>query len=352
MCLVKASCAALGLAAVLGSCATGGGNAPSPVKQEPIWVETPEALYPTFDYITGVGAGGDRNHAEQQAFGALVAYFGQSVRADLHSIESYHEAVSSGAVEVSGDTQVRNSIQTSASLDRLIGAEIREHWDDGRTFYALAVLEKSTAVRLYSDLLDANQRMIERLTNLAPEEKNTLDGFSRYRFAADAADANAVYADILSLIDGRSRNRAKGDEYRLEAAQIAANIPIAVSINPAPAGDEVRFDRIQSAFAAALNKQGFRSGGGGSRYTLEVRFSLSPDERPGSSNQFIRYVVNAALIDSEGAGALFTYSINNREGHLSLDAAKDRAVSAAEKRIAQEYSLLLSAELSSLLPSL
>jgi hypothetical protein len=83
----KASCAALCIALSLASCATSGGAAPERAApsqagaasgKEPIWVEAPDALYPKFDYITGVGVGNDRNHAEQQALGALVAYFGQS----------------------------------------------------------------------------------------------------------------------------------------------------------------------------------------------------------------------------------------------------------------------------------
>lgn len=355
---VKASCAALCVALSLASCATSSGATREPAAaqagaasgKEPIWVEAPDALYPKFDYVTGVGVGNNRNHAEQQALGALVAYFGQSVQAELRSIESYYEAVSKGAVEVRGSTQVQNSIRTSASIDTLIGAEIKEHWDNGRTFYALAALEKSTAIRLYSDLLDSNQGMIERLIALSPEEKNSLDGFSRYQLAATIADASAVYANILSLIDGRPRTLKKGDDYRLEAVNITKSIPIMVSINAAPAGDEVRFDRIKSAFMSALNKQGFRSGGNNSRYVLEVNFSLSPDNRPGNDNQFIRYVANASLKDTDDASELFAYSINNREGHLSADAAKDRAVSAAEKKITDEYSVLLSAYLSSLLP--
>jgi hypothetical protein len=355
---VRGSCVALCVVLSLASCITSSGvtqkPAPSPAGavsgKEPIWVEAPDALYPKFDYITGVGIGNDRSHAEQQALGALVAYFGQSVQADLRSIESYYEAVSKGAVEVSGSTQVQNSIRTSASIDTLIGAEIKEHWDDGRTFYALATLEKSTAIRLYSDLLASNQGMIERLTTLSPEEKNSLDGFSRYQLAATIADASAVYANILSLIDGRPRILKKGDDYRLEAVNITRSIPIMVSLNAATAGDEVRFDRIKSAFTSALNKQGFRSGGNNSRYVLEVNFSLSPDNRPGNDNQFIRYVVNASLKDTDDASELFAYSINDREGHLSIDAAKDRAVSAAEKKITDEYSAFLSDYLSSLLP--
>jgi hypothetical protein len=366
--LVKASCAALCVALSLASCATsgsatrssatsGGGTSAAPSSRagassgkEPDWVETPEAFYPKFDYITGVGVGNDRSRAEQQALGALVAYFGQSVQADLRSIESYYEAVSKGAVEVNASIQIESSTKTTTAIDILIGAEMKEHWDDGRTFYALVVLEKSTAARLYSDLLASNQGMIERLTALSPEEKNSLDGFSRYQLAATIADASAVYANILSLIDGHSRTLKKGDVYRLEAVNITKSIPIAVSVNAASSGDEVRFDRIKSAFTGALNKQGFRSGGNNSRYVLEVNFSLSPDNRPGNDNQFIRYVVNASLKDTADASELFAYSINDREGHLSADAAKDRAVAAAEKKISAEYTSLLSAYLSSLLP--
>ena len=135
-------------------------------------------------------------------------------------------------------------------------------------------------------------------------------------------------------------NLRTGNDIRLEAAQIARNIPIAVTV----IGD--RQNRIHSAFSAALSSAGFRTGGSDSRYTLNVNLSMEEIEFHNNPYRWIRYVVDANLVDTSTGQILFPYNINDREGHTSLSEAEARAVRAVETRINNEYLRELSVFLS------
>jgi hypothetical protein len=198
-------------------------------------------------------------------------------------------------------------------------------------------------------MISSNQRIIQNLVTIPNAEKNTMDGYSRYRLAAAIADANQVYVNVLSVV-GKGTGAVspgelkKGDDYRLEAVQIAQNIPIGIRVR------NDRSDRIRSAFAAAISKAGFRSGGNNSRYMLNVTVALSEVQLASQQNKFARYEVDANLIDTANESVLLPFSVNGREGHLSLPEAENRAVSAAEKKINDNYEKVLSEYLSTLLP--
>jgi hypothetical protein len=322
-------------------------------KDEPPWVSDVDQGFSRLRYVAAIGYGADRNIAEKEAFATLISVFGQTVQADRQSVVSYSETMQQEAVSsYIKNTEIANAIKTSAELDTLIGAEIRDYWYDGRgTHYAAAVMEKSKASALYSELIDANREIIRTLTAMNDEEKNSLDGYARYSLAAKVADGNRVFSNILSVVGPSlggaalsSRELAEGESFRLEANNIAKRIPVDILV------DNDRANRVGGAFAAVIGKKGFRSGGAGSRYVLEVKLNLSPVDLPGQSNKFVRYVLDANLLDRRTNSVLLPYNVSGREGHLTVSEAENRAVGAIEKQIAGPWDAALSGYLDSLLP--
>jgi hypothetical protein len=320
--------------------------------KEPAWVIDPYAIYRRDLFVAASSAGADRNQAEKNALGALIAIFGQSIQTDLKIVTNYSEAISKGVVPVSSEnTSIQNAIKTSSEMDSLIGAEIGEVWISNKNeYYAVAVLEREKASTLYTDMISSNQRVITDLVTMSDEETYTLDGYSRYQLAATIADVNRVYANVLTIVGNTSAivpgNLKKGDDYRLEVVNITKNIPIGITV----AGND-QSDRIKGAFASALNKQGFRIGSTNSRYVLKVTVSLSEVLLQNQVNKFVRYVINANLTDTRDNSVLFPFTINGREGHLTLPEAENRAIVGAEKKITDTYSQELSVYLSKLLPN-
>jgi hypothetical protein len=328
---------------------SGGKNQGTSAKAEPDWVRDPYRKYDRQAYVAAVGSGGSRESAEKSALGNLVGIFGMSIQVDEKIAESYAEAVRNGATAAwSQITTVDTNIITSTGLDSLIGAETGDVWYDGKGIhYAVAFLNKAKAAQVYTDMIKANQAMIDSLTAMSEAEKNTLDGYARFKFAAVIADISLSYGNLLSVI-GRPQNLKRGDDYRFEARNIVTSIPVGLSVK------NDKSNRIQGAFANALSQLGFRSSsgntGGNSRYMLDVDIVTSPVDLPGNQNVFTRIEVNADLKDTTTGVVLVPFSYNTREGHNSQSEADNRAYATAERKINQDYAALLDDYLSSLLP--
>jgi hypothetical protein len=326
-----------------------GSNAGS--RTEPAWVTSPDLVYTKSEYVAAVGHGGDRTTAEKNALAAITSLFGQRIQSEQVAATHFSQAVLNGTVSSwSEDTTLTNAIRTYAELDTLVGAEIGDYWYDNKTtHYAVAVMDKAKTAVLYADLIKSNLKIISLLTTMTDAEKYTLDGYSRYQFAGTVADVNRTFANVLTIVGSANtgvnpEELKKGDDYRLEAANITKNIPITIQVK----GD--RSNRVQGAFASAINKQGFKSGGTNSRYVLDAVISFDPVELANQNNKFVRYVVDANLKDTRSNAVLLPYNINGREGHLTIAEAENRAVVAAEKKIQEAYGTLLQDYLSTLLP--
>ena len=229
---------------------------------QPSWVNAPDSVYSPQVYVTAVGYGTGRAVAEKAAFANLTALFGQSVQSEQTARTRYSEAVKNGAISSwTENTELDNAVKTSAELDSLVGAEIKDYWYDGKSVhYAVAVMEKRKTAVLYADLIRSNEKIISGLVDMSEAEKNSMDGYSRYRLAGTVADANRVFANVLTVVGSQGTginpgDMKKGDDFRLEEENIAKNIPIRVSVN------NDRSNRIRGAFSDAINRAGFKSGG-------------------------------------------------------------------------------------------
>jgi len=314
----------------------------------PDWIRDPYKKFDEKTNVAAVGIGNSRQAAEKDALGKLVAIFGQSIQVDEKISTSYREAVQSGAAASwSENTAVDNTIATSAGMDSLVGAEIGDTWFDGKTnYYAAAVLNKTKALQIYSNMIRVNQAMIDNLVNMTAADKNSLDGFARYQFAAILADITFSYGNLLSYIGAPSfaQGLKRGDDYRLEAQNIAKTIPVGITVKNDKAG------RIQGAFTRVFADLGFRSGGTNARYVLMVDITASPVELPNQKNKFTRIEMTANLSDTSLNTVLFPFNFTGREGHATQAEADNRAYIAAERKINEEYADLLSDYLSQLVP--
>jgi len=315
--------------------------------REPDWVRDPYTRYNRNANVAAVGSGASREAAEKSAFGNLVGIFGQSIQVDERVSTSYQQAVRSGVTaNWSENTEIDSMVSTSASLDSLLGAEIGDVWNNNRTFYAMAVMNKANAVRIYTDIVQSNQTMIDNLIDIPLADKNTLEGYARYQFAATVADMTMPYVNLLSVVGGPALAFKKGDDYRIEAANIAKNIPVALNVR------NDRVGRIEGAFAKVFSNLGFQSGGNNSRYVLDVNIVTSEVVYPNDTRnlKWTRIEIAANLTDTASETVLLPYNINNREGGLSLDLADNIAYISAERKINDEYANLLSDYINQLLP--
>jgi hypothetical protein len=312
----------------------------------PLWVDSPETVYNRRSFVAAVGSGSSREQAERNAFVALSSIYSLSLQADQTTTNSYQEMVKTGQTSAwYEDSSLEESIRTSTAMD-LVGAEIREVWSGDGLFYAVAVMENAQTERLYTRMIQENQKVIDTLTDIPLARRNNMDAFARFRFAATLAEANKVFANVLSVIGAPvPAEMRRSEDYRLASADIIKAIPVSVTVE----GD--RENRIRSAFTAALSAAGFRTGGTNAPYQLQARLSFSGAQLPNQSNQFVRYVLDGNFVDTRDGEILFPYNINGREGHLNISEAELRALRAAETTIKNDYTGALLGFLIHLIPS-
>jgi len=313
----------------------------------PQWVTNPYSDYPQNRFLAAVGNAKNRSDAEKQAFAALIAFFGQSVKSDYIVAAAYSEAVTNGIVTVSENTNVRETIVTAASLDNLIGAAIGNVWEDGRgTVYALAYLEKERTVLIYTEIIRINQNNIENLISMNEAQKNTFDGYARYKLAALIAGMNAEYANIVSLAGGTtsSLNITSKDTLVLETANIINNISVGFSIK------DDKNNRVRDAFAKALSGEGLRTQGSNPPYILEINIDTEEAKFPNNNFIFCRYTLSANLIEKATGSVLFPFNVTDREGHTTYAEAQNKAFTSIEKIINEKYPDAFREYLAALMP--
>ena len=317
--------------------------------KQPSWVNDPYSVYRRDLFIAAVGSGANRSEAANKALGELIAIFGRSVRSEYTVNTNYTEAVKRGIVKVSESTSVQEKIATAASMYNLIGAETGNVWDSGRgTVYAAAYLDIERTIDVYSGMIIINNQNINMLTAMSSAEKNTFDGYARYKLASQIAGINSNYAAVVKQAGGSTAhlNLKTPESLNLEASNIIRNITINVRVT------NDRANRIQDAFVKALGSEGLRTRGNAPLYSLEVNLKTSEPVYPGDEYNYkwFRIEASANLIENSSGQSLFVFPLNERAGHNSPENASNAAYSAVEKTIAEKYAAALREYLASLIP--
>ena len=333
----------MGLALAFSACASSGPAASE--MNPPYWVQNPYTRYNREEYFAVVGSGNTRQDAERNAMSNLISQFGQTILVNTRVSTIYREIVRDDAVNWSEITTSEVIIALSAGMDNLVGVEFADAWMDTKgTHYVTAVLNKSRAIRDYTQMVNANLIIIDKLTDISPYEKYTLTGYAHFQLAASIADMTVAYGNLLRQIGLPLQQIENGDYYRLEAQNIINAIQVNISIQNDKSG------RIEAAFTRAFHDQGFNSGTNNVHYVLEVDINAESVEYPGNPNKYTRIELNANLVDTRLQISLLPYNFTDRQGHITQTEADNRAYLAAEGKIEEEYRIILNEFLMFLIP--
>jgi hypothetical protein len=305
--------------------------------QQPPWVRNPYAEYSRNSYLAAVGTGKNRREAELNAFSALISTFELKLESELILSSIYTEINTNGNVFFTDDTKTLETIHTAAKLDSLIGAEIRDVWDDDRgTVYALACMDREKTKEVYTQLIRLHQFNIDKLTGMTDAEKYTFEGYNRYKTASALAALNKQYVNVISVVGGSitSLNYSDASSLDLEASNILRNITISINVN----GDNA--NRIQYAFSKIINGEGFKILEDSSSYILDVVLTLNETTVTNNRNSFCEYVITANLIENLSSAVLFSFNETNMVSDLSYERAADRAMRMVERLINEQFSVL------------
>jgi hypothetical protein len=303
----------------------------------PAWVNVPSSVYPSGTYIAAVGSARDRASAEVKAVQAVAAVFKQKIDSTEKASNRMIQARKDGMVATAQLAEFDQQVLRYVNADDLIGIEIKEFWNDEKnsTWYAIAVMEKSKAASLYSDLIRANISSINRM--IGGINENTIDSYAYCDFAVEVAEKNEDYYARLSVINPAMAEAVKADmvspkKLRVRAMEIANAIPVCVVIENDVDG------RFAQAFAGVLKGIGFKTTfNPGVRYMISGKVSFEESITTDNTNVRCRYSLDSYMTDTVTGRNVIPFTISGRESHTSYSEAKVRAVREIEKKITAEF---------------
>lgn len=303
----------------------------------PAWVNVPSSVYPSGTYIAAVGSARDRASAEVKAVQAVAAVFKQKIDSTEKASNRMIQARNDGTVATAQLAEFDQQVLRYVNADDLIGIEIKEFWNDEKnsTWYAIAVMEKSKAASLYSDLIRANISSINRM--IGGINENTIDSYAYCDFAVEVVEKNEDYYARLSVINPAMAEAVKADmvsskKLRVRAMEIANAIPVCVVIENDVDG------RLAQAFAGVLKGIGFKTTfNPGVRYMISGKVSFEESKTTDNTNVRCRYSLDSYMTDTVTGRNVIPFTISGRESHTSYSEAKVRAVREIEKKITAEF---------------
>lgn len=304
----------------------------------PEWVSSPATVYPSSTYLQYVGYAADRNKAEVQAISGLAAIFSQSVKSESTSSQRMLQAKSDGKVATTNISAFSQDVLRSVDVNDLVGVEIKDYWFDGdKTWYAIAVLDKSNACDIYTDMIRKNARAIKDLLEKAEGDTYSIDGYAAYDFANDIAIENEGHVKKLAVIKpdavkNLNVNVPSSKEISARKLEIAKNIPICVLIS----GDEN--GRLAAIFAEVISSFGFRGSlETGSRYMLTGALSFEESQSSDKKTTRCRYTLETFILDTQNDNQLCPFNLSGREGHVQYEEALSRAKKSLEKKVRSDF---------------
>lgn len=300
---------------------------------KPVWVDSWQDNYPESIYLGAVGSGESRESAEKNAYSNLASYFGVSV-------DSVTKMYSASTVSGSGDTSstsdwssFKNKATLSIKISDIAGAAIAESWYDGKTYFALALLNKNSAVLYYfNQAVDAASEIAYYQT-IDPSSLS----FSSIGSVQSLRDKALKYyeaARIISVLSPGFVDSLPSIPSDSDILYLIDKFTYELSVEVC--GESDGWYMISGNVYGALDDVGIKPAKGESRYRLEDSLELTETTLSGNPLKFIKYSLVLKIVDNETGRFVFTWSISGREGQTSFNGARERAFIVINKKIENE----------------
>ena len=303
--------------------------------QVPRWVTDSAAAYPDREWLCVLDSAKDKKSAESAAIASLAQVF----RVDLVSVTNANQQFAQALNAVNGDKTAVSSetkdfaqeLTSSSNVSGLIGVQTDSWTAKDGTVYANARMNRRECSQRYSAMIRENERIIKHLIEEAALQPETFDAFELLEFAVSVARVTDNLQSLLSVLDpsaiGRRPEYGNAEAVKTLALNAARSIVITIQA----AGDSN--GRIVKAFGGYFTSRGFRVNASGTNpYLLAAVLVLEDVDFGNSENKFVRYILNCSVKNKDGV-EIFSSSESGREGHITVEEARQRALRRAETSI-------------------
>ncbi|MHC4825500.1 MAG: LPP20 family lipoprotein [Planctomycetota bacterium] len=300
----------------------------------PAWVDEPGVARPGALYLTAVGAGASRDEAAD----AAVARIAQQLAVDVDARETARSTYVADDDGTRGTSRQRVRLDRSIDLDTgvfLMGTEVVETWQEPRGgFFALAVLDRTTAASAYDDLLGPLAEQVRAEREAADRAASSWSRFvylSRALVAAEEHDRLQRIRSVISPWPASSGSRALAPE--IAAARTAVGDELVAVVEPAP-GTPGAFEPIvrDALLATGIAVRADASA------AVRARIRYDTIERPFGQRQdhVVEWRLTVQLVDSASGRAGLGLTLDGDGWGTTASAASATAVHRARDRLRRE----------------
>lgn len=166
----------------------------------PAWVDGKDPRFPRDQYIVGVGKGPKRESAEIDARAEVARVFESNVAAVMKDFQAAASVVNSSGKGVSVEVQAVSSYQEVTTKKTLTAVELREHAQEGGTYYSLALLSREQCIHSLQEQIETFDKRIASEIQKA-ESGDKLAAFKGYGAALNLMDEREGLNAMLRVCD-------------------------------------------------------------------------------------------------------------------------------------------------------
>ncbi|MEJ2306219.1 MAG: hypothetical protein P8Y62_02910 [candidate division WOR-3 bacterium] len=301
----------------------------------PDWVENPDALYPKSLYLTAVSSGSSLDEARQRSIGSLSNIFSVNVKLDRRILEAYSEEKKRDA-EMDWEHSVNlfnRSVLTSDN--ELINVRTGKTYFDERTatFYVLSVISKAETEMLYLEEIQKNDRSLVsfyREAELAENKISKLIYLKKCMEVIKIGEALRSIHRILSLTGDTPALPVPKDKIQVELQNLKNTIVAKIET----AGSEK--EKLSSYLREVVDQIGFSTGEENPDIIVKGNLDITPLDFP-REGKFVRWELIVDVTNATTGNTMNTYTASAREGHVSGESVKGRALDRVKEELNNNF---------------
>jgi hypothetical protein len=294
-------------------------------------VDQPGLARPGALYLTAVGAGASRDEAAH----AAVARIAQQLAVEVDARESARSTYVAQDDGDRGTSHQRVRLDRSIDLDTgvlLMGTEVVETWQEPRgSFFALAVLDRTTAASAYDDLIGRLAERVRAEREAADRAASSWTRFVRLGRALAAAEEHDRLLRIRSVISPwPSATGGRALAPAIEAMRMGVGDDLVAVVEPAP-GTPGAFEPIvrDALLATGIAVRPDAS----AAVRARIRYETFPRPFAQRQDHVVEWRLTVQLVDGESGRAARGLTLDGDGWGISAVDASATAVHRARDRL-------------------
>ncbi|HWP83065.1 MAG TPA: LPP20 family lipoprotein [Bacteroidota bacterium] len=304
--------------------------------QRPEWIGGKSRAYPDGQFIVGVGSGSTREAAESQARANIGRVFRVDIKSSIRVTRQ--EDLQSKSGSTTGELTERAVAKVDIGLTKTLeGTEIADVWQEpsGKTYYALAVLEREKAATILSERI---REIDDDITTLNDELGKTEDRLAKMRLMVRKKNLLNTQRELNSdhrVVTGKTLKTAFTFEKEMAAIDRFLKQDFMIGIE----GKGENVAKLVDDISKHLANRGItvRRVTERNRAKLDVvivlEFSMDPAKEAVDDWYYCPWQVSIQAVDQESGNVLAAEVKKGRSGQLSIEGAKKRAQFEASKQL-------------------